>query len=707
MRIMKFFTKTFFIFAMLSLIFINAEARTIYIDSNSGSDLAYGNKANPYRTIQKGCDEAVAGDIIVVRTGVYYGPVYIKNKGTAEKPITIQGQKGTIITNADKTLRENVDKNAWTLEDEELQLYSAPLELDYGDTELVTPNADGLFPTRVLYDDVDLLQYPSLDFLKRFVLNDNENYYLDGYPHGYFYDAAAKKIYVRLRADGKYGSPNPNDHTMKISPSYYTQTSLGMTNYGLAPGEGSFNIVVGEEGTMSAPLAQTQTQMPSFNVIIQGFTFETPGLAAVCVRASDVTVRNCDFYGCRFGVKGATRVYYDMAYSKNITVEKCDYTQYPTYDDAEEFIKEVKAGRKKALDYKRENGQLEYSWWHKKSSGTDSYGIPIDLRYEMGGLVGNMGDGWVIRNNYTHNVFEGMSLAAMNMYYEKRIYDGTVHSYNTGATNIKIYNNKFERCIDDCIELEENGKNIEIYENEFIDNFRTISWQPRKGYYPTNIYVHHNLIYNTPEYGKFWSQTANYATAAFKIGAQTTNWTFPWSPEMPASGERAEVELLEDGMQVYNNTMILPYGYPIMFSISNKDNWAEFNPIFKNMHFRNNAVISHVKKKPNESYKWDGVGASAVGGVGSYVKNDMGINYSKNVFAPDMNDGYVATDFTENGGAVLENIGDFKFNALTRMRYDIGAADTSPLYDISSDEYAGAVKKGESYVSPSTGREKQ
>jgi len=699
---MRFLKKTFFIFAVLSFIFINAEARTIYIDSNNGNDDNYGNKANPYKTIQKGCDVAEAGDIIVVRTGVYYGPVYVKNKGTAQEPITIQGQKGTIITNADKAIRENVNGDIWTLEDKELQLYSAPLELDYGDTGLVTPSADGLFPTRVLSDDVDLLQYPSLDFLKRFVLNDNEGYYLDGYPHGYFYDAKAKKIYVRLRADGKYGSSNPNDHTMKISPSYYTETSLGRTNYGLTPGYGSFNMIVGDEGTMSAPLAQTQTQMPSYNVVIQNFTFETPGLAGVCVRASDVTVRNCDFYGCRFGIKGATRVFYDMAYSQNVTVEQCEYTQYPTYDDAEEFIKEVKAGNKKALDYKRANGQLEYSWWHKKSSGTDSYGIPIDLRYEMGGLVGNMGDGWIIRNNYMYNVFEAMSLSAMNKYYEKRTYDSKSYSYNAGATNIKIYNNRFEKCVDNCIEFEENGKNIEVYENEFIDNFHPISWQPTKGCYPTNIYVHHNLIYNTPAFGRFWSQTANYATFAFKIGAQTTNWNYPWSPEMPASGERAEVALSEDGMQIYNNTVIMPYGYPIAFTISNKDSWAEFNPIFRNIHFRNNAVISHVKKTPNESYAWDGIGASSVGGVGSYVKNDMGVNYSGNVFAPDMNDGYVATDLTANGGTVLENISDFKFNALTRKLYDIGADDTSPLYD---GEYAGAVEKGKSYAAPNVGKE--
>lgn len=704
---MSLLRKACFAFALFSLVFTGAEAKDIYVDGKAGSDYGTGSASSPYRTVQKGCDEAQAGDTVIVKKGIYYGSVYVKSRGTAECPITVKAENGTILTNADRTLRENTSGDAWRLEDEALQLYSASLTLDYGDTELAMPSADGLFPTRVLYDNVDLLQYPSLDFLKRFVLNDNERYYLDGYPHGYFYDAVEKKIYVRLRADEKYGSPNPNEHTMKISPSYYKETALGRTNYGLTPGEGSFNMVVGEEDTMRAPLAECDTQMPSFNVVIEGFTFETPGLAGVCVRASDVTIRNCDFYGCRFGVKGATRVFYDMAYSKNITVEKCEYTQYPTYDDAEEFIKEVKAGNKNALDRNRANGQLKYSWWHKKSNGTDAYGIPLDLRYETGGLVGNMGDGWVIKNNYMYNVFEAMSLSAMNKYYEKRTYGSDIYSYNAGATDIKIYGNKFERCLDNCIEFEENGENIDVYENEFIDNFLPISWQPTKGTYPTNIYVHHNLIYNTPAFGKFWSQTANYAAFAFKIGAHTGNWNFPWSAQMPLNGERAEVAPAENGLDIYNNTVIMPYGYPISFTISNNDNWESFNPIFKNIRFRNNAVVGHIKKASGEGYVWDGVSAASVGGVGSCIKNDMGIDYSGNVFAPDMSDGYVATDLTANGGIVLQNIGDLKFNALTRKHYDIGADNASPLYDTASDEYAGTVKKGKSYSSPTVGKDKQ
>ena len=695
-----------FTIIMFSLLFITANAKTIYVDKLNGNNGNDGSKSAPYRTIQKGCDNANAGDTVYVKKAEYYEIVHMKKTGTADRPITIKAEAGTVISNADPLIRINAKKNLWTLEDSSLGLYSASLELNTGDTELVTPTADALFPSRVLCDNVDIMQYPSLNALKTFVLNDNDTYYLEGYSHGYYYDASAKKIYVRLRSDGKYGSPNPNEHTMKISPTYYTTTGLGTQSYGLAPGYGSYNILVGDKYTMTASLASTKTQMPSYYVIIEGFTFETPGLAGVFLRASDVTIRNCKFYGCRYGVKGAARVMFDMAYSSNIIVEKCTYTQYPTYEDAVDFVKEVKNGTKKALDHTADSGKIKYPWWHKKSNGLEVYGIASDLRYETGGLVGNMGTNWVIRNNHMVSTFDGINGSAMTMYQEKRAYGGKNYTIYVPAENIEIYNNRFETCLDNSLEFEEHGKNIKVYNNEFINNFIPISWQPTKGPdYPTNIYVYKNLIYNTPEFGHFWSQVANYANFAIKIGAQTTNWVVPWADPKPENGERAKVTLAGNGFNIYNNTMILPYGYPVVFSISNKHGWSEFNPIFENIRIKNNVLVSHVKKAPNADagYMWDGISAEHIGGLGSYILPDMGIEYAGNVFAPDGTDGYVSTEFTSNGGLAVHDLSAMRFNALTMRRYDIGASSDSPIYaatitDSKYGAFAGAVAKGASYA---------
>lgn len=703
-----------FILILIPAIFINVQARTIYVDKMRGSNINEGSESAPYRTIQKGVDNASAGDTVIVKKAVYYESVHIKNKGTQENPITIKAEEGTVVSGADEPLRKNIGKNLWSLEDEELGLYSADLALDTGDTELVNPTKETLFPARVLADDMDLLQYPSLDALKKFVLNDNELYYLEGFSYGYYYDAINKKIYVRLKCGENGEMQNPNECVMKISPTYYTATGLGSMRYGHAVGYGSYNMLVGEKLTMSSPLAEIKTRMPSYYVIIDGFTFETPGLTGVFLRASDVTVKNCRFSGCRIGVKGATRVVYDMAYSDNVTVENCEYTQYPTFDEAQDFIAQVKKGTKKAID--RTTGNvMKYYWWHKKSEGVETYGINADLRYETGGITGNIGENWVIRGNLISNVFDGFSTGAMTKYYEKKIYNGQVYTVNVGAENISIYNNKFIRCLDNCIEVEEHGKNISIYNNEFLDSYLPLSWQPTKGPdYPTNIYIYNNLIYNTPEFGKFWSQTAQHATFAFKIGVQTTNWTFPWSDSMPQEGERAKVVLAEEGFNVYNNTVIIPYGYPIAFVNSNRDNWAQFNPLFVNMRLKNNVFVSHVKKIPDKvsGYLWDGVTADTVGGIGNCVLSNTGIEYSDNIFAPDMNDGYVSTQLTSNGGVCLKNIEELKLNALTMRRYDVGAQEDSPLFNITvSDkkygDYIGAVGKGKSYSSPVCGVQKE
>ncbi len=717
---------------MVSALFICAQAKDIYVDKMNGSNgNGYdGTILKPYRTIQKGVDSAGAGDTVIVRQAVYPEFVHIKSKGTANDPITVIAEPGTIITGANWTIRSNPGGNRWTNENfvdkhqQNLNVYSASLELNTGDTGLIIPSASELFPTRVLMDETDLLQYPTLEALKTFVLNQNDNYTLDGFSYGYYYDAVNKKIYVRLPGTDK----NPNNHVMKVSPTYYKTTSLGTSNYGVTPGYGSYNLLVGDKYTLSAPVADSEpVVMPSYHVIIDGFTFETPGLAGVLLRASDVEIKNCKFLGCRYGVKGATRVIYDMAYCTDICINNCEYSQYPTYDEAVDFTLAVRKNEKTATN-------VPYPWWHKKSNGLSAYGIDANLRYEVGGLVGNMGERWEIKNNNIHDVFDGINGSAMTKYYEKYYNNGVLNTRNVGAEDIDIHHNRFEKCLDNCIEFEEHGKNVRVYNNEFINNFIPVSSQPTKGpEYPTDIYVYKNLFYNDAEVGRFWSQTANKATFAFKIGAKTTNWTFPWSENPPTGYERAVINLTGDGFNAYNNTMILPWGYPIAFTISNSDSWQRFCPLFVNMRFRNNVLVCHVKEIPTNptgsytgdlndtSIYWDGISASGVGGVGSYIMNiypvddvtdpdypgvTLGIEYSGNIFAPDEGTKNISSIFTATGGANVDNKNGMMFHSFDNL--DFGASTQSPIFTAVTASnlfgvgaYAGAVAPGEHYVGPS------
>ena len=127
--------------------------------------------------------------------------------------------------------------------EKEAQLFSVPL---------------GHAPSRVLCDDTDLFTYPDLQALKTFTLEGG----IPGPAHGFAYDAAAHTLYVRLHAGTAFGPPDPNTRTMKVSP----------------PGS-SRNIATPALANWSV-LADG----PAY-VELDGFTFETPGLAGVFAKA--------------------------------------------------------------------------------------------------------------------------------------------------------------------------------------------------------------------------------------------------------------------------------------------------------------------------------------------------------------------------------------------------------------------------------------
>jgi hypothetical protein len=359
-----------------------------------------------------------------------------------------------ILTGAVRAIREKI--TPWQLVDSALGLYRVPLTYR---------------PTRVLAGRADLLPYPGLNDLNAF------RYLADdypGHPHGFAWDPVGNYLYVRLRADGAYGATDPNATTLAVSPPTGAG-SLGQTPSG--PRDFLFKL------QMTGPA----------HVIIDGFTFETPGIAAVYTAGSDLVIRNCWFYGCRSGVSAAN----DTAH--RVTIEQCYLTHYPAYSDILDTI-QAEAPAQLA---KPEGWQRLMHWQRKGGNLPVSGGVGVAYGYESGFTRG-MGQDWIVRNNHFYEVFEAFSAGCT--------------SNSEGA---QIYGNRFERICDNALETESHAQNLHFRGNLIIDTFEPFSWQPQDGIpLPGRIYIAGNTVTQTAETTAAW-QTARYDPGIFKIGIAT------------------------------------------------------------------------------------------------------------------------------------------------------------------------------------------
>lgn len=494
--------------------------KTYYVDSVKGSPGNSGLSGDaPFSTIQQAVNMAGAGDSIIVAPGVYLERVTFKTAGKKEAPIVLRSVAGpgkTIISAANPAIRKG--EIPWKLEDKELQLYSVALSQ---------------CPARVLYSGVDLFPYPDLQSLKEFTLPPDKS---PGIEHGCFYDKAVKLLYVRLHAGEKYGSQNPAEHVVSVAP----------------PHAKGFNGNIVEHPAESCVFIYPDRDV---NIIIDGFTFETPGAAGVVTSGGNLVVRNCCFKGCRFGVFGKNN-------PPDVFIENCHYDQAFSFED---MLETIEKNRKAFEGLKKPS----IFWWQRKHF----YGRPDLKNYETG-LPGGVGKNWHIRDNVVEEAFEGISGWGI-----------------TSSENAQIYGNIFRRLIDNAVETENRSKNMRIYYNRMENIFEPLSWQPLGGLpWPGPIFIYRNIVVSSPLLDKLWP---NWTPGLFKIGAPTSNWArkdMGTAPKEQLASRISKRFVMVDypGFLVFNNTLIFPYGNlfkRVMPTSREFVNFRFFNNIFMTHNF--------------------------------------------------------------------------------------------------------------------------
>lgn len=511
---------------------VNATAATWHVDVASGSNQANGlSQANAFASIQHAINQAQPGDTVLIHPGVYFEHLQITQVGQANNPIRIMADQvakdRVIVTGAHQALRDQTQ--TWELVDQSKLLYRTPLNYK---------------PVRVLADHVDLLVYQSLADLNAFWFLTSD---YPGHPHGFAWVAAENMLYVRLRADMKYNtSTDPNALTMAVAP------PTGGGTFGSQPnGPDNFNMSLGFIG--------------SANIIIDGITFETPGIAGIYTQASDLTIRNCWFYGCRSAVAGIRDDHAPENRAHRVILEQSYYTQFPTYSDIQDVIAEhAQTQQAKSDSYQK------LMHWQRKGNYPNNDGVGRTYAYEPG-LVMNMGQGWILQNNHIFESFEGISASAHH------------HSQDT-----LIINNFFERICDNAVETENHAQNITIANNLLIDVYEPFSWQPLGGtILPGSIYIYDNVIYQTQTDQDLWTTAGNWPSV-LKIGTKNQYWEAIYG-----QGNEQTISIA-NGLWMVHNTIIKPRGRVLTYL--NKSQWP-----LTNIYFLNNIVATWRQAASSET----------------------------------------------------------------------------------------------------------
>ena len=131
---------------------LSALAATYYVSVSGNDSTGDGSLANPWRTIQKGSDNLVAGDILEIRAGTYSETIVPSSSGTENNPITYRAYSSeTVIVSGAEAV------TGWTQHSG--SIYRAPISWD---------------PQAVFVDGTDMIEarWPNKTSLNKLTLND-------------------------------------------------------------------------------------------------------------------------------------------------------------------------------------------------------------------------------------------------------------------------------------------------------------------------------------------------------------------------------------------------------------------------------------------------------------------------------------------------------------------------------------------------------
>lgn len=506
----------FFVFAAAICLSTAVFADTITVDKGGKGD---------YTSIQSAVDAASPGDTVLVKKGIYYETVTITKKGTKEKPITVRAESNglgdVIVTAADEEIRTG--KRKWTLLEGTEDVYY----IDW-DKKAGSVTVDGLF----FIHCITLEQLKTREYNSRCI----------GFPSlGYYWEGTEKRLYIRLH-ENYFDSLDPNDHTVCVGGEAFEYADdAGTLKLGahqtLRKNTDCYNIAVWTEGETF--------------VNIEGFTLETPGTCGIYVRGDDVTVRNCWFRGCRVGVAGSRSYYTDPVCSKNVVVEHCDFTQYPMMYSDVELVKKLHEDPEIMAREKETN----YHWGAKNKA--------VRYDYETAGFVHGAGYNWEVCNNYTWETFEPLDQRFHSYGMELVEVDGVIRDTWISGSNLKVHHNRFEKSVDNVLEFESHGTDIDFYNNECIDVLQAISWQPMDGPpLPKNGFIHHNLFYSTEDHVRIWGAGSPFKLGMAKEQMDSSWWNLQGIWRQPGDTYFGNRHWFVDdkGLWIYNNTVVMPKG---------------------------------------------------------------------------------------------------------------------------------------------------
>jgi hypothetical protein len=176
--------------------------RVALVQSGGDDSLIVDMQNGPYYTIQDALDDAVAGDTIRVRPGVYREHVTFTSGGTAQAPITLVGDEGAIIDGS-----KNVTLNWTSASDIGTGVYRA---LVSGFTPF-TVTANGKVVTSLTENKCDSTSDPY--YWPDVFANGFPDYGWTGVKAAVMWHSSQSELLIRFD-----GALNPNSLTMTVSP---------------------------------------------------------------------------------------------------------------------------------------------------------------------------------------------------------------------------------------------------------------------------------------------------------------------------------------------------------------------------------------------------------------------------------------------------------------------------------------------------------